>query len=192
MDFAGPFTGKMYFLAVDAHSKWPEIHVMNNTTAVKTIEVLRHIFAQYGLPEQLVSDNGPQFTSDEFKHFMRSNGMKHIRCTPYHPASNRAVERLVQTFKQAMKAGRLDGLSTEHRLHNFLLTYRSTPHATTGQTAAFLFLGRDIRTRFDLLHPSLEKKVSGKQADQKSQHDHRAHTRELHPGDKVLAKNKFD
>ncbi len=64
----------MYFLAVDAHSKWPEIYEMTVTTANKTIEVLRHLFARYGLPEQLVSDNGPQFTSDEFKHFCAPTG----------------------------------------------------------------------------------------------------------------------
>ena len=110
-----------------------QIHEMSVTTADKTIEILQHLFALYGLPEQLVSDNGPQFTSDEFKHFMRSNGIRHIRCTPYHPASTGAVERLVRTFKQAMKAGRHEGLTRQHQLENFLLTYRSTPHATTNE-----------------------------------------------------------
>ena len=192
VDYAGPFQGKMYFLVVDAHSKWPEIFEMSVTTSTKTIGVLRHLFAQFGLPQQLVSDNGPQFTSDEFQRFMRSNGIKHIRTSPYHPASNGAAERFVRTFKQVMKAGQRDGLTPQHRLQNFLLTYRSTPHATTGEIPAFLFLRRQVRTRFDLLRPSLEQKVSNKQADQKQQHDQHVRLREFVPGDKVLAKNRSE
>ena len=66
VDFAGPFMEKTYFIWVDAHSKWPEVITMSSTTSQKTIDVLRSLFARYGIPEQLVSDNGPQFTSEEF------------------------------------------------------------------------------------------------------------------------------
>lgn len=59
-DFAGPFQGAMFLVMVDAFSKWPEVCVMQSTTAEKTVEALRPIFARYGLPEQVVSDNGPQ------------------------------------------------------------------------------------------------------------------------------------
>ena len=84
----------MFFLLVDAHSKWPEIYEMTSTTSARTIELLRHLFAAYGLPEQVVPDNCPQFISGEFESFMKNNGIKHIRTAPYHPASNGAVERL--------------------------------------------------------------------------------------------------
>ena len=69
---------------------------MKTTTAAKTIEVLRQLFVAYGLPEQVVSDNGPQFTAEEFKDFMKVNGIKHIRSTPYHPSTNGLVEQFVQ------------------------------------------------------------------------------------------------
>jgi len=62
------------------------------------------MFAAYRLPEQLVTDNGPQFTAEEFAVFLKRNGIKHIKVAPYHPSSNGAVERLVQTFKKAMRA----------------------------------------------------------------------------------------
>lgn len=45
----------------DTHSKWPEVHVMDCTTANKTIQVLRGLFSRYGTPHIIVSDNGPQF-----------------------------------------------------------------------------------------------------------------------------------
>ena len=99
VDFAGPFLGKSFLVVVDAHSKWPEVFEMSSTTALKTIATHRHLFATYGLPEQLISDNGPQFTSEEFQTFMKQNGIKHIRCAPYHPSSNGAAEQFVQTFK---------------------------------------------------------------------------------------------
>ena len=137
---------------------------MSSTTAAQTILTLRRLFARYGLPSQVVSDNGPQFVSEEFAHFLSSNSIKHSRCSPYHPSSNGEAERFVRTFKQAMKASRLDGKSLAHSLENFLLTYRSTPHATTNRSPASLFLGRNIRTRFDLLKPDLRRQVSDKQA----------------------------
>jgi len=91
----------MYLIAVDAHSKWPEVVQMKTTTATQTIIVLRQMFCAYGIPEQLVSDNGPQFSSTEFAQFCSANGIKHIRVAPYHPSSNGLAERFVQTFKTA-------------------------------------------------------------------------------------------
>ena len=96
-------------------------------------QIRSQLFAAYGLPEQIVSDNGPQFVSDEFATFVKINGIKHIRCAPYHPSSNGAAERFVQTFKKAMKANRDSPLSFSHRLSNFLFTYRFSPHATTNE-----------------------------------------------------------
>ena len=122
---------------------------MRSTTSESTVQVLCHLFSSYGLPLQIVTDNGPQFTSQKFAKFMKENGIKHIKCLSYHPSSNGLAQWLVQTFKQAMKAGKSD-----HRLTNFLLRYRSTPHATTNQTPCSLFLKREIRTRLDLLKPS--------------------------------------
>ena len=87
VDYAGPFMGNNYLLVVDAHSKWGEVIEVSTTTSVKTIETLRQLFARYSLPSQLVSDNGPQFISKEFEQFMKSNGIRHTRSTPYHPAS---------------------------------------------------------------------------------------------------------
>ena len=90
MDFAGPFMGKSYLLIIDAHSKWLQIIKMNTTTSEWIIAILKRLFAQFGLPEQVVSDNGPQFTLEDFKLFMQSNGFKHLQSTSYHPASNGA------------------------------------------------------------------------------------------------------
>eukprot|EP00731_Ephydatia_muelleri_P016133 Em0009g557a len=103
VDFAGPFLGKMFFIVVDAHSKWPEVIPMSTTTSLATVAEVTRLFASYGMPQQLVLDNGPQFTSVEFKEFLRTNGVRHIQIAPYHPSSNGAAERFVRTFKEAMQ-----------------------------------------------------------------------------------------
>ena len=59
IDFASPFQNSMFLVVVDAHSKWPEVIPLSSTTTSKTIEVLRDLFARFGIPEQIVSDNGP-------------------------------------------------------------------------------------------------------------------------------------
>ena len=189
VDFAGPFYGSMYMVVVDAHSKWLEVFPMSTTTTEKTLEVLRNLFASYGLPEQLVSDNGPQFTSHEFELCMKANGIKHIKTSPYHPASNGEAERFVQTFKQAMRAGKSDTGSLNVKLARFLLTYRSTPSTTTGVTPAELFLKRPLRTRLDLLRPSLQSRVETKQANQKRLHDAHSKFRLFEVGQSVLVRN---
>ena len=102
IDFAGPFLGKMWLIAVDAHSEWPEVIPMQLTTSERTISVLRQMFCTHGLPEQIVTDNGPQFTAAEFKQFCEKTSIRHILVAPYHPSSNEKAERFVQTFKQAM------------------------------------------------------------------------------------------
>ena len=104
MDYAGPRQGRMLLIVVDAHSKWPEAQVMPTTTAARTITALREMFARYGILQQLVSDNGPQFVSQQFDQFLALNGVRHIRTAPYHPSSNGAAERLVQTIKRGIRA----------------------------------------------------------------------------------------
>ncbi|XP_058032651.1 uncharacterized protein K02A2.6-like, partial [Ahaetulla prasina] len=61
IDFAGPFHGQTFLIVVDAFSKWLEIIPMKSTTAEAVISALRHLFATHGLPDTLVSDNGPQW-----------------------------------------------------------------------------------------------------------------------------------
>ena len=84
IDYAGPFMGRMFFIIIDAHSKWIDAYPMNTSTSSATIEKLRQTFATHGLPETVVSDNGSCFTSEEFERFMKMNGIKHIKSAPYH------------------------------------------------------------------------------------------------------------
>ena len=103
LDFAGPFMNHMFLVLVDAYSKWLDVQVMQSITTAKTIDKLNKIFSTHGLPQKIVTDNGPSFTSDEFKRYMQANGIKHITSAPYHPAANGLAERAVQTMKQGIR-----------------------------------------------------------------------------------------
>ncbi|XP_070803581.1 uncharacterized protein, partial [Pituophis catenifer annectens] len=70
IDFAGPFHGQTFMVIVDAFSKWLEIKLMKATTTDATIRELRQLFATHGLPDILVSDNGPQFTATQFEGYL--------------------------------------------------------------------------------------------------------------------------
>ena len=188
VDFAGPFEGQMYMVVVDGHSKWPEVHLMASTTASKTIEVLSGLFSRYGLPEVVVSDNGPQFTSSEFETFMKANGVKHIRSAPFHPSTNGPAERFVQTFKHSLRCSK-GTASIQHRLDAFLLTYRNAPHSTTKESPAMLFMHRKLRSRFDLLRPSTASTVEKAQDAQCARRQAHARARSFAVGDTVLVRN---
>jgi len=71
---------------------------MTTTTATATINDLRTVFASYGLPHEVVSDNGPQFVSEEYQTFLKMNRVKLALVPSYHPASNGLVEIHVRTF----------------------------------------------------------------------------------------------
>ncbi|XP_022806125.1 uncharacterized protein K02A2.6-like [Stylophora pistillata] len=150
IDYAGPFQNSMFLVVVDVHSGWPEVIPVKSTSSSSTIEILRDLFARFGIPEQIVSDNGMQFVSEEFKAFVRSNGIHHITSAPYHPATNGLAERAVQTFKQALRSMCQSSKPMREKLAKFLIAYRNTPHSTTGESPAQLLLGRPLRTRLDL------------------------------------------
>ena len=146
--------GKDYLVLVDSHSKWLEIELMRGATSYHTIETLRKWISQFGLPTQLVSDNGPQFVSNDFKLYLEKNGIKHIRSSVYHPCSNGGAERFIQTIKKGLKACHIETGDTWSKLSHFLLGYRTTPSSVTGKTPSELFLGRQICTRLDTFKPN--------------------------------------
>ena len=71
----------MFLVIVDAH-KWLDVQIMQSIASSKTIEKLRTVFATHGIPQKVVTDNGPSFTISEFRDFMSRNGIKHITSAP--------------------------------------------------------------------------------------------------------------
>ncbi|XP_055622017.1 uncharacterized protein K02A2.6-like [Toxorhynchites rutilus septentrionalis] len=153
IDFAGPLEDTYYLIVVDAHSKWPEIYPTLKITTSETIRLLRSLFANKGMPETLVSDNGTQFSSVLFEQFCYENGINHLKTAPYHPQSNGQAERFVDIFKRAIKKMKGGDKDINQILDTFLLTYRTTPNPNvpSGKSPAEEMYKRPIRTSLDLL-----------------------------------------
>ncbi|UYV71991.1 K02A2.6-like [Cordylochernes scorpioides] len=92
-----------YLLIVDYFSKYPEIYQLQDMTTDTIIRRLKRTFSNFGIPETLVSDNGPPFFSKEFQNFTRTWNIVHVTSSPYHAQSNGMVERTVQTLKKLIK-----------------------------------------------------------------------------------------
>lgn len=156
--------GHMFMLVVDAHSKWPEIIDMKtNTETDRVISAFKKMFCRFGLPEHVVSDNGPQYTSDDFKDFLKRNGICQSFSPPYNPATNGAAENFVKTFKDKIDKIVRDKKTLEYAVNLFLFDYRTTEHCTTGRTPAWLMYKRELRTRFDILKPDVQATVEKQQ-----------------------------
>ncbi len=89
MDFAGLLLGHMFLILIDAHSKWTEVETITSSV---TIQNLMDTFAQLGVPETVVTDNGPSFVSEEFEGFLKKNGISHVTSAPYNSSSNGLAE----------------------------------------------------------------------------------------------------
>lgn len=129
---------------VDANSKWIEVIYMSRTDALATIAAMRTIFARFGLPSLLVTDNGPPFFSHEFKMFCKKNCIKHVTTAPYRPQGNGAAENAVKTVKKAIKRALYEGEDVATALCKFLFQYRNCQHATTGVSPAVALQGRRL------------------------------------------------
>ncbi|XP_058456623.1 uncharacterized protein K02A2.6-like [Malaya genurostris] len=168
VDFAGPINGLHFLVVVDSFSKWPEITVVHAPTTSTVIKFLDELFARFGVPTTIVSDNGSQFSSMQFTAFCNKNGVQHLQISPYHPQSNGQAERFVDTLKTALcKINEGEGISES--LQIFLQAYRSTPsRVLNGKTPSQLMIGRNIRTVLSLLRPrqSMPLAINQQQNDQ--------------------------
>ena len=132
-----------YLLLVDYFSRYPEVHKLKSTTSTNIS--MKETFSRFGIPEIVRSDNGPQFTSEQFSHLAQMYGFEQITSSP--PQSNGQVERTVKTVKKLLKETRDP--------HIALLTYRITPFSWYKRSPAELLMGRQLRGNIPVLTTQL-------------------------------------
>ena len=120
------------------------------------------------------------------RNFMQEN-IHHIISTPYHPSTNSLVERGVQMLKRGLK--RTAGSTVQEKLSRFLSNYRISPHSTTAVARCELLMKCRLRSRLDLIHPDVTKKVESKQGKKKLAHDTKQPIRTFTVNDHVLVRN---
>ena len=183
------FKQSHYLVVVDFHSRYIELALLEKTTSSAVISHMQSIFARHGIPETVVSDNGPQYTSAEFAEFSSRYGFRHVTSSPNHPSGNGEAERAVRTVKDLL-VGDLDPYLA-------LLSYRNTP-LLNGYSPAQMLMGRRLRTTVPVIpeQPDAQRlrarEESGKCRQQQNFRKHHAAIplQPLSPGDQVWIRDR--
>ena len=151
--------GDRYLLVVDYYSNFVEVCRLHTTTSYSVICALKEMFARFGVPAQLVSDNGRQFSSEEFRKFSKEWDFMHITSSPHYSQSNGKAENAVRTVKRLFKKCAETGESE----YLALLNWRNTPTEGMETSPAQRMMGRRCKTllptRQTLLTPMHETAV---------------------------------
>ena len=130
--------GTTYMLLVDYYSRYIEVQKLPSVTSASVITAMKAVFSHHGIPATVVSDNGPQYSSQERREFAESYGFTHITSSPHYPQANGEAERAVKTAKDLLKDSPDPYMA--------LLSYRTTPLPWCGLSPAELLMGRRLRT----------------------------------------------
>ena len=177
----------MFLIVVDTHSKWIEVEIVNSATFQTTVECLRMIFARFGLPEMMVTDNGTFLTSSEYQEFAQCNNIRHVHMYCPLPSIFKWCSRKGNAdFKLSIRKQLTGTLHT--KLSHFLFHYSITPNATTGVAPAEMLLTRRPRSHLDSVvpHVQLKNKVQQQQQKQKTQHHQHSKSHHFKQGDLVF------
>ena len=136
------FNGQQYMVIVDYYSRYIELAYLVDTITHTVTAKLKCMFARFGIPDLLVSDNGPQFSSKEFRQFADLLGFSHQTSSLYYPQANGQSEQAVQVAKTIL------------RQSNPMLA----PHVSTGFSPAQLLMGRRNQSRLPTLPSALQPK----------------------------------
>ena len=148
------FAGRQLLVCIDYYSSYIEVGRLSSITSGAVIKLLAEWFARHGLPCTLVSDNGRQFVSEEFRDFMRDCDCEHVTSSPHYQQSNGKAENAVKIVKKLFAKAQEAG-NSEYRA---LLDWRNTPTEGIGSSPAERLFGRRCRTKLPIRQERLEPK----------------------------------
>ena len=120
----GPLlTGESILVVVDYYSRFLEVVILKFATSTKIIEAITPMFAIFGVPFSLRTDNGPQFLSEEFESFLQGHGIEHRRTTPLWPQANGKVERQNRSWLKSLQIANFEGKDWRTELVAWLMAY---------------------------------------------------------------------
>ncbi|KAI8517626.1 hypothetical protein Bbelb_036430 [Branchiostoma belcheri] len=167
---------KWFLLVVDYYSKFPIVKTLKSLKASTVTQAFKGIFAEQGIPDEVICDNGAQFTSQEFRQAAEEYGFRITTSSPYYPKGHGFIERQVQTVKKTLTKS----LETGEDPNLALLTLRTTPLRTDTKSPAELLNGRRYKTRLPTkIHPPADQeevmgKLTAAQEKSKKQYDRQA------------------
>ena len=149
VDYCGPFPDGTYYILgiIDSSSRWPELIITKDTSSTNTIKLLKRCFSNHGYPATIVTDNGPNLVSADVKEFCNLYKIHHKKATPYWPQANSEIESFYRVVSKYVKTLTAEGRKWKEEIGDFLLTYRNTPHSTTGVSPSMLLMNRPLRDK---------------------------------------------
>ena len=148
--------GRTLLVLCDYYSNFIEVENISKITTQGVSKGLKIMFSRYGIPNELVTDNGPQFSFAEFTRFSKSWGFNHVTSSPHYPQSNGKAENAVKTVKRLFMKCRDSGQSE----YLALLDWRNTPSEGIGTSPPQRFLGRRCTTRLPVSRQLLQPRYS--------------------------------
>lgn len=136
------FDNRDLLVVVDYFSNYIEVARLRNLTSKVVIREMQDIFARHGIPDTLVTDNGPQFATIEFRKFSSQWSFQHVTSSPRYPQSNGKAENAVKTVKRLFAKCKLSG----HSEFQALLNWRNTPGEGMQSSPAQRLMGRRCKT----------------------------------------------
>ena len=94
---------KYLSVATDQYSRYSVVEIVSSTSDNCTISALEKIFSDDGLPQRIISDNGPPFKSSQFSTYMKNSRITHNRIIPLHPRANGIVERFMRNLNKILR-----------------------------------------------------------------------------------------
>ena len=168
---------------------------MKSTSVNTIIPVIDDIFATFGIPGILKSDNGPPFNSGQLQSYAEHMGFTHRKVTPYWPRANGDAERFMKNMGKIIRAASSEGKPWKQELNKFLRNYRATPHITTGVASAIALFGRQPKIKLPTLprpinDDQIRKRDAKSKVQMKAYADKHNHARacSYKKGDAVLVK----
>ena len=139
------FNNHDYVVVVDRYSNWPMVFRSENG-ADGLVKRLREVFVTFGIPEELTSDGGPQFTSGKTQCFLKSWGVHHRLTSVANPHANCRAEIGVKTVKRMLMDNTSPNGSIDvDRFQRAMLVYRNAIDPETRASPAMIVFGRPIR-----------------------------------------------
>lgn len=178
-----------YLITVDYLSNFWELDYLPDTQSTTVIHKLKAHFARHGIPDVVISDNGPQYTSEDFKRFSRQWEFKHKTSSPAYPQSNGMAESAVKSAKRLLKKAKADGKDP----YLAMLDQRNTPSQWIKASPAQRLFSRRTRTLMPMHDNLLQPKVIHSRQEQIENRNRQAvyynrHAKDLDPlkeGDRV-------
>ena len=142
---------------IDKRTRFPVVEQTTSTSRKVICGRLRKIFATHRIPKKVESDNGPPFSSTDFKLFAEEMGFEHHRVTPEHPRANGEAESFMKVLNKTEQIAQSDGTSSSSAIQYMLMGFRSTPHPATGYSPFEALMRRNIRKKLDYEVPTVSK-----------------------------------